>query len=50
MKTIFIALGMAVILFLYGYVLSTVGHDHDHHMESASRGEHHAAGDGARHH
>ena len=30
-KTIFIALGMALALFLYGYLASTVGHDHSSH-------------------
>jgi hypothetical protein len=40
MKSIYIALGMAVILFFYGYALSTVGHDHNHH-ESATSAEKH---------
>ena len=31
MKTFLIALGLAVVLFIYGYVASTVGHDHSQH-------------------
>ena len=31
MKTLLIALGLAVVLFIYGYVASTVGHDHSKH-------------------
>jgi len=49
MKTIFIALGMAIILFVYGYVCSTVGHDHDHHEENVSKNDHHSV-DGDHHH
>ncbi len=30
-KSIIVALGMAGALFLYGYVLSTSGHDHGSH-------------------
>ncbi len=41
MKTVFQALGMAVILVLYGYFLSMAGHDHSahEHTESHSTGE-----------
>jgi len=42
MKTIFIALGMALILFVYGYICSTVGHDQDHHEGGASRINHYS--------
>ncbi|VAX35537.1 hypothetical protein MNBD_UNCLBAC01-2148 [hydrothermal vent metagenome] len=42
-KTLFIALGMAGVLFLYGYFSSSAGHDHkahggkdDHHAQESS--------------
>ena len=50
MKTIFIALGMAVVLFLYGYLFSMAGHDHDHHREGAAKEGLHSAADGGHHH
>lgn len=34
MKSLIIALIMAVVLFAYGYVLSTAGHDHSSHSKS----------------
>jgi len=36
MKTIFMTLGLAVVLFVYGYALSTVGHDHDQHEKPSA--------------
>ncbi len=46
-KSILIALGMAVLLFIFGYLLSTVGHDHSkhggdtgHHDVHMDNGEH----------
>ncbi len=33
MKTLFQSLGMAMVLFVYGYFLSTVGHDHASHQQ-----------------
>jgi hypothetical protein len=44
-KTLFQSLGMALTLFLYGYLLSMVGHDHSSHnkgnrMESESGHQH----------
>ena len=50
MKTIFIALGMAVVLFFYGYVSSTVGHDHDDHGRDAVEEDHHNTEGNAHHH
>lgn len=42
MKTLFIALGMALILFVYGYVASSLGHDHSRHEQvSTNSGGHH---------
>jgi hypothetical protein len=46
MKTFLQALGMAVALFLYGYLFSTAGHDHSAHQHAGShsqdeQGEHH---------
>lgn len=32
MKTLLQVIGMAVILFFYGYLLSTAGHDHSAHQ------------------
>jgi len=43
MKTILITMGLTVVLFLYGYALSTTGHDHDQHEEPRSGEEHSAA-------
>ena len=46
MKTFLIALGLVLVLFIYGYVASTVGHDHSkhsgegHHVSEHSHGEH----------
>lgn len=45
MKMFFQAIGMAVILFFYGYLLSTAGHDHashstQNHMEEESGHSH----------
>lgn len=37
LKSLGIAFAMAVGLFFYGYFLSTAGHDHSAHQESASR-------------
>ena len=31
MRSLWIALGMAALLFFYGYLLSTSGHDHSSH-------------------
>ena len=36
MKTFLQALGMAVVLFFYGYLLSTAGHDHSAHQHNGS--------------
>lgn len=33
MKTILIAAGMAGALFIYGYLFSATGHDHDSHKK-----------------
>jgi len=33
-KSLLITLGMAVLLFFYGYVLSTSGHDHSSHEKT----------------
>lgn len=33
-KSFLIAVGMGIALFVYGYVLSTVGHDHSSHSHS----------------
>ena len=30
-KSVLIAIGMGIALFVYGYTLSTVGHDHSSH-------------------
>lgn len=35
-KSFFIAVGMGIVLFAYGYVLSTVGHDHSSHSHSTT--------------
>lgn len=35
MKSLMIALVMAMILFAYGYILSTAGHDHLSHSKNA---------------
>lgn len=32
MKSLLLAMGMAVLLFVYGYVFSTAGHDHSLHQ------------------
>ncbi|MGE0269412.1 MAG: hypothetical protein AB7S78_13260 [Candidatus Omnitrophota bacterium] len=34
MKLIFQAIGLAVVLFLYGFLLSSAGHDHSTHHNS----------------
>jgi len=34
-KSIFIAIGMALALFVYGYIASTAGHDHSKHSNEA---------------
>ena len=39
MKTFLQALGMAVVLFFYGYFLSTAGHDHSAHQHSETHSE-----------
>ena len=36
MKTLLQAVGMAVVLFVYGYSLSVVGHDHSSHEINSS--------------
>jgi len=41
-KSLAIAVVMAVGLFVYGYLLSTAGHDHASHGEVESVGGHHA--------
>ncbi len=41
-KTLLMALGMAGVLFLYGYLASSVGHNHSAHGEISS---HHGQGD-----
>ncbi len=46
-KSILIAIGMAIVLFIIGYFLSTAGHDHskhggetEHHETHMESGEH----------
>ena len=34
-KMFFIAVGMGIALFVYGYIFSTVGHDHSSHSTNA---------------
>lgn len=46
MKTIFIGLGMAVILFFYGYVFSMVGLDHNSHEKMVRSSEQVGSGHG----
>lgn len=36
MKTFLQTIGMAVVLFFYGYLLSTAGHDHAAHQHEGS--------------
>lgn len=43
MKTILIALGMAAILFIYGYFFSTAGHDHSSHGKVSTEEENHTS-------
>ncbi len=33
MKPLWKAIGVAIVLFLYGYFLSTAGHDHESHQQ-----------------
>lgn len=47
-KTILIVIGIAVVLFVFGYFLSTAGHDHskhgsegNHHESHMEEGDHH---------
>ncbi len=40
-KTLFLALSMAGVLFLYGYLASSAGHDHSAH---GGGNDHHAQG------
>lgn len=40
MKTLFQAVGMALILFFYGYFLSIAGHDHSAHEGKDKSTEH----------
>lgn len=47
-KSILIALGMAIVLFGYGYFLSTAGHDHSKH--GAGKGHHESHMQGEEHH
>ncbi|MCB9719704.1 MAG: hypothetical protein H6756_02425 [Candidatus Omnitrophica bacterium] len=47
-KSILIAIGMAIGLFAFGYILSTAGHDHSNHHGEA--GHHDTHEDGADHH
>ncbi len=53
MKSFLIALGMAGVLFLYGYLLSVAGHDHSaHEGKGASHGQitgGHSSGNGHEH-
>ncbi len=56
MKTFLQTIGMAVVLFFYGYLLSTAGHDHAAHQHSAADLEteqadnHHNSGHDHNHH
>ena len=34
-KSLLISIGMAFVLFVYGYFASTVGHDHSQHGQEA---------------
>lgn len=50
MKIFLQALGMTVVLFLYGYFLSTAGHDHSAHQHTetqpqAGQENHHNSGE-----
>ena len=38
-KSILIAIGMALVLFIYGYLASTAGHDHSSHGQGNTQVE-----------
>lgn len=40
-KSILIATGMVVVLFIFGYLLSTAGHDHSKHQGNAEQHDAH---------
>lgn len=50
MKTVLIALGMAGVLFIYGYIFSAAGHDHRSHEKVSAEEENHTPGHKERSH
>jgi len=48
-KTILIALGMAGGLFLYGYLASSVGHDHSAHGEKGQHAQETVSSENSKH-
>ena len=45
MRTFLTALGLAVLLFIYGYVASTLGHDHSKHSDEGHKTSGHSPED-----
>jgi len=45
MKTFLTALGLAVVLFIYGYAASTLGHDHSKHSGQGHQASGHSQED-----